>query len=139
MNLKKHQQPDIDKIYLYVKEPYESKCQLLINGREKVVIKTLKNSKEFTDYSQTIDYVYENLEDHNPTKKRKVLIVFDDIIVGMESNEKIKPYSHGIVFKRKKAHYFACFYITILFKSPKTLRLNATHYFFMKIPNKKEL
>ena len=139
MNLKKHQQPDIDKIYLYVKEPYESKCQLLINGREKVGIKTLKNSKEFTDYSQTIDYVYENLEDHNPTKKRKVLIVFDDIIVGMESNEKIKPYSHGIVFKRKKAHYFACFYITILFKSPKTIRLNATHYFFMKIPNKEEL
>ena len=139
MNLKKHQQPDIDKIYLYVKEPYESKCQLLINGREKVVIKTLKNSKEFTDYSQTIDYVYKNLEDHNPTKKRKVLIVFDDIIVGMESNKKIKPYSHGIVFKRKKAHYFAYFYITILFKSPKTIRLNATHYFFMKIPNKKEL
>ena len=139
MNLKKHQQPDIDKIYLYVKEPFESKCQFLINGREKVGIKTLKNSKEFTDYSQTIDYVYENLEDHNPTKKRKVLIVFDDIIVGMESNEKIKPYSHGIVFKRKKAHYFACFYITILFKSPKTIRLNATHYFFMKIPNKKEL
>ena len=139
LNLKKHQQPDIDKIYLYVKEPYESKCQLLINWREKVGIKTLKNSKEFTDYSQIIDYVYENLEDHNPTKKRKVLIVFDDIIVGMESNEKIKPYSHGIVFKRKKAHYFACFYITILFKSPKTIRLNATHYFFMKIPNKKEL
>ena len=94
MNLKKHQQPDIDKIYLYVKEPFESKCQFLINGREKIGIKTLKNSKEFTDYSQTIDYVYENLEDHNPTKKRKVLIVFDDIIVGMESNKKIKPYSH---------------------------------------------
>ena len=139
MSLKKHQQPDIDKIYLYVKEPFESKCQFLINGREKVGIKTLKNSKEFTDYSQTIDYVYENLEDHNPTKKRKVLIVFDDIIVGMESNEKIKPYSHWIVFKRKKAQYFACFYITILFKSPKTIRQNATHYFFMKIPNKKEL
>ena len=38
---------------------------------------------------QTIDDVYENLENHNPTKKRRVLIVFDDIIADMESNEKL--------------------------------------------------
>ena len=84
----KHQRPDIDKIYLYIKDPFESKYQLLINGREKVGIENLKNPKTFNDYSQTID-IYENLENYNPTKKRKVLIVFDYIITDMESNKKL--------------------------------------------------
>ena len=77
LNLIKHQQPDIDKIYLYIKDPFESKNQLLINGRKKVGIEIVKNPKALIDYSQTIDDVYENLEDYNPTKKRRVLIVFD--------------------------------------------------------------
>ena len=85
LDLIKYQQWDIDKIYWNVKNPFESKYQLLINGREKVGIKTIKNSKAFIDYSQTIDDGYENLEDYNPTKKRRVLIVFDDMIAGMES------------------------------------------------------
>ena len=67
LNLIKHQRPDVNKIYLYVKDPFESKYQLLINGREKVVIKNLKNPKTFLDYLQTIDDVFENLEDYNPT------------------------------------------------------------------------
>ena len=50
LNLIKQQQPDIDKIYLYVKDPFESKYQLLINGREKVGIKTIRNPKAFIDY-----------------------------------------------------------------------------------------
>ena len=77
LNLIKHQQPDIDKIYLYIKDPFESKNQLLINGRKKVGIEIVKNPKALIDYSQTIDDVYENLEDYNPTKKRRVLKVFD--------------------------------------------------------------
>ena len=75
LNLIKHQRLDIDKIYSYVKGPFKSKYQLLINGTEKVEIKTLKNPKEFIDYSQRIDEVCENLEGYNPTKKRRVLIV----------------------------------------------------------------
>ena len=63
LNLIKNQQPDIEKIYLYVKSPLESKYQLLINRREKVEIKKLKSSKAFINYSQTIDYVHENLEE----------------------------------------------------------------------------
>ena len=72
LNLIKHQRPDIDKIYLYIKDPFESKYHLLINGREKAGIENLKNPKAFIDYSQTIDDVYEKLEDYNPTKKRRV-------------------------------------------------------------------
>ena len=65
INLIKHQRPDIDKIYLCVKDSFESKYQLLINQREKVGIKKLKNPKAFIDHTQTIDDVYENLEGYN--------------------------------------------------------------------------
>ena len=57
---------------------------MLINGKEKVGIKN-QNPKSWPDYSQTSD-VYENLEDYNPAKKRRVLIVFDNVIADMESN-----------------------------------------------------
>ena len=87
LSLIKHQRPDIDKIYFYVKDLLELKYQLLINGREKAGIKELK-----IDYSHTIDDVYENLEDYNPVKK-KVLIVFDDMIADMEANRR-KSYNH---------------------------------------------
>ena len=65
--------------------------QLLINGKEKVGYENLKYPKAFIDYSQTIDGVYENLEDYNSTKKRIVLIVFDDMIAVMESNKYLSP------------------------------------------------
>ena len=53
---------------------------MLIKEREKVGIENLKIPKAFVDYSQTINDVYEILEDYNPTKKRTVLIVFDHMI-----------------------------------------------------------
>ena len=80
MNLVKHQQPNIDKIYVYVKDSFESKYQLLINVREKLGTENLKNA-------QTIDNIYENLEDYSPTKKRRVLIVFDDMIADIGSKK----------------------------------------------------
>ena len=61
---------------------------MLINGKEKTRIEKLKKLKTFIDYSQTNGSVYENLEGYNPTKKRRVLIVFDDTIADMESNKK---------------------------------------------------
>ena len=79
----------MEKNYLYVKNPFKSKYKLLINGRERVGTKNSRNPKSLRDYSQTIDYVHENLEGYNPTQKRRVLIVFDDMITDMESNKKI--------------------------------------------------
>ena len=76
LKLIKYQRLDIDKIYIYVKDSFESKYQLLINGRG---IENLKNPKVWIDHSQTIDDVYEVLEDYNTTKKRRMLIVFDDV------------------------------------------------------------
>ena len=78
------------------------KCQLHINGREEGRIKKLKNPKAFIDYSQTIDDVYENLEDHNPAKKRRVLILIDNMIADMESNKKLSPIVTELFLKGRK-------------------------------------
>ena len=86
LSLIQNQRPDIDKIYLYVKDPFKSKYQLFIDGKEKVEIKNLENTKAFIDYLETIDDVYENVEDYNPAKKRRVLIVFEDLITDIEAN-----------------------------------------------------
>ena len=67
--------------------------------QRKVGIENLKNRKVFIQYSQTLDGVYENLEDYNPTKKRRVLIVFDNMIADMKSDKKLIP-SHWIAFDR---------------------------------------
>ena len=112
---------------------------MLINGREKVGIENLKNPKAFIDYSQKIDDVHENLEDYNLTKKRRVLIVFDDIIADMESTKKLSPIVTELFLRGRKLNISLVFIWQSYFKVPKTIRLNATHYFIMKIPNKREL
>ena len=111
---------------------------MLINARKKVGIKTPKNPKAFIDYSQTIDDVSENLEDYNPTKKRRVLIVFDDMTTDMEFNEKLSPVVTELFLRRKKLNISLAFISQSHLKAPKALRLNATRYFIIKFPNKRE-
>ena len=82
-------QPDIDKIYLYAKDPYEAKYQHLINKREKVGPDHFNDPKAFIEYSNDIQNVYKNIEEYNPRRKRKVLIDFDDLIVGMTAENKL--------------------------------------------------
>ena len=101
----KHQQPDIDNIYLYGKDPFESKYQFLINGREK----TTKNPKSFIDYSRTTDHVYKNMEDYNPTKKKVVLIVFDGMIEDIESNKKLNHIVTELFQRGKKLNISLAF------------------------------
>ena len=139
MNLIKHQRPDISKIYLYVKDPLESQHQLLINRREKVGIEILKNQKAFINYSKTTDDVLVNLEDYNPTKKRRVLIVFDDMIANIESNKKLNPIVTELFLGGRDLNFSLDFISQSYFEVPKTMRLNATHYFIMKTPSKKGL
>ena len=98
---------------LYVKDPSESKYQLLIN--------------ELIYYSKTIDDVYENLEDYNPKKKRRVLIVFDGMIVEMESDKKLSPIVKNSSFERRKLNISLVFISQSYFKAPKTIRINAAN------------
>ena len=73
-------QPDIDKIYLYPKDPFETKYQLLISKRETTGLEHFNDSKAFIEYSIDMDKIYKNIEEYNPNKKRKILIAFDDMI-----------------------------------------------------------
>ena len=90
LNLINHE-PDIDKIYLYAKNPYEAKYQLLINQREGTGLKYLNDSEAFIEYSNNMDDIYKNIEEYNPNKKWKILIVFGDMIADMLSNKKLNP------------------------------------------------
>ena len=73
-----NEQKDIDKIYLYAKDLSGSKYEYLIKIRETAGIKHLSDSKAFIECSNTMNDVYENIDNYNPIRKRKILIVFDD-------------------------------------------------------------
>ena len=134
-----HNQPDIDKIYLYAKDPYERKYQYLINKREKVGIDHFNDPRVFIEYSNDMQDVYKNTDDYNPGKKRKILIVFDDMIADMINNKKLNPVVTELFITGRKLNISIVFITQSYFKVPKDVRLNSTHFFIMKIPNKREL
>ena len=75
-----NEQNDIDKIYLYARDLSEPKYEYLIKKRENIGIKYFNDSNAFIECSNTMDDVYENINDYNPIRKRKKVIIFDDII-----------------------------------------------------------
>ena len=82
-------QPDIDKIYLYAKDPYEAKYQYLINKREGVGINHFNDPKAFIEYSNDMHDVYKTINYYNPDKEHKTLIVFNDMIADMIHHKKL--------------------------------------------------
>ena len=82
---------DIDKISLYAKDLSEPKNEFLIKKIEDAGIKHLKVPNAFIDCSNTIDGVYENIDDYNPSRKRKILFVFDNMIADIIANKKFVP------------------------------------------------
>ena len=132
-------QSDIDKIHLYAKDPYEAKYQYLINKREKVGLDHFDDPKAFMEYSNDMQDVYKNIEEYNPGQKRKVLIVFDDMIADMINNKKLNPIVTELFIRGRKLNISIVFITQSYFKVPKDVRLNSTHFFIMKIPNKREL
>ena len=132
-------QSDIDKIYLYAKDPYEKKYQYLINKREKVGLNHSNDPKAFMEYSNDMQDVYKNIEDYNPIKKRKVLIISDEMIADMISNNKLNRIVTELFIRGRKLNISIVFITQSYFKVPKDVRLNSTLFFIMKIPNKREL
>ena len=132
-------QLDIDKIYLYAKDPYEAKYQYLINKREKVGLDHFDDHKTYIEYSNDIQDVYKNIDDYKPGKKCKVLMIFDDMIADMINNKKLNPIVTELFVRGRKLNISIVFITQSNFKVPKDVRLNSTHFFIMKIPNKREL
>ena len=132
-------QPDIDKVYLYAKDPYEDKYQFLINKRESIGVKHFSDPKAFIEYSNDMHDVYGNINYYNPDKENKILIVFDDMIADMINNKKLNSIVTELFIRGRKLNISLVFITQSYFKVPKDVRLNTTHFFIMKIPNKREL
>ena len=129
LNLINH---DIDKIYLYPKDPYQLTYQLLINKRESTELKYLNDAKAFIEYS---DDIYKYIEDYNRNKKRNILIVFDDRITVMVSYKNLNPIVTKLFIRGRKLNVSLVFVTQCYFAVTKNIRPNSTHYFVMKIPN----
>ena len=97
-----NEQNDIDKIYLYAKDLSEPKYEYLIKNCEKAGIKHLNDSSAFIEYSNTIDDVYENIDQYNLSRKRKILIVFDDMIVDVKSDKKFQAIVKQLFIRFRK-------------------------------------
>ena len=95
-------QPDIDEIYLYAKDPYESKYQYLINKRESLGINHFNDPKAFIDYSNDMHDVYKNIDEYNYDKENKIFIVFDDMIADMIHNKKLNSIVIELLIKGRK-------------------------------------
>ena len=85
-----NEQDDIGKIYLYAKDLSEPKYKFLITKHKNAGIKHLNDPNAFTECSNTMDDVYGNVDDYNPNRKRKILIVFYDMIADIMTNEKFQ-------------------------------------------------
>ena len=132
-------QADIDKIYFYAKDPSESKYQYLINKRESVGMNHFNDPKAFIEYSNDMQDVYKNINYYNPNKKNKILIGFDDMIADMINKKKLNSIVTELFVRGRKLNISFVFITQSYFKVPKDVRLNTTHFFIMKVPNKREL
>ena len=115
-----NEQEDIDKIYLYTKDLSEPKYEFLIKNRENAGIKHVNNSKAFIECSNTRDDVYENINDYNPTRKRKSLIVFDDMIVDIMTNKKLQSTLKELFIRCRKLNISLVFITQSYFSVPRT-------------------
>ena len=129
----------IDKIYLYAKNLDERKYQFLIEKRENVGIKNLNDPNAFIEYSNTMDDVYNNIDDYNAKRKRKVLIVFDDMIADIMTNTKFQAIIRELFIRCRKLNISVVIITQSCFSVPKKVRINSTHYLIMKIHSRREL
>ena len=134
-----NEQKDIEKIYLYAKDLSEPKYEYLIRNRENAGIKHLNDSKAFIESLNTMNDVYEKIDNYNPNRKRKILIVFDDMIADILTNKKFQSIIKGLFIRCRKPNISLAFITQSYVSVPKDVRLNSTQYLIMKINNRREL
>ena len=122
---------------MYAKDPYETKYQFLINKRKSTVLKHFIDLKAFLEYSNDMQDVYKNIDEYNIDKECEIFIVFDDMIADMINNKKLNSVVTELFIRGRKLTIFLFFITQSYFKVPKDVRLNTTHFFITKIPNKK--
>ena len=129
----------IDKIYLYGKDLEEPKYKLLIKKRKDARIKNLNDPTAFIQYSNNMDDVYNNIDDYNSKRKRKVWIVFDDMIADIMNNKRFQAIIKELFIRCRKLNISLLFITQSYFSVQNKVRLNSTHYLFFKVNNRREL
>ena len=109
----------------------------MIKKREDAGIRHLSDPNAFIECSNTVHDVYENIDDYNPSRKRKILIVFDDMIANIMTNKKFKAIIKDLFIRCRKLNISLVFITQSYFSVLKDVRLNSTHYLIMKISNNK--
>ena len=124
---------------MYANDLSEKKYEYLIKSRENAGIKHLNDSKAFIECSNTMNDVNENIGNCNPNRKRKILIVFDDMIADIMKNKKFQSIIKDLFIRCRNPNISIVFISQSYFSVPKDIRLNSTHLWIMKINNKREL
>ena len=89
--------------------------------------------------TQMIWTIFIKIQEYNPNIRRKILIVFDDLIAHMLSNKKLNPTVTDLFIRRRKLNISLVFITQSYFAVSKNIRLNSTNDFVMKIPNERDL
>ena len=129
----------IDKFYLYAKILEEPKYQLLIRKREQAGIKNINGPNAVIKYWNSMDDIYDNINDYNPKRTIKVLIVFDDMIAHIMTNKKFQAIIKELFIRSRKLNISICFTTQSYYATPKDVRLNSTHYLILEVNNRREL
>ena len=124
---------------MYARDLNEPKYKSLIKKRKDVGVKNLNDPNAFIECSNMMDDVYENIHDYNSSRKRKILIVFDDMIADIMTNKKFQAIIKELFIRCRKLNISLVFITQSYFSVPKDVRLNSTHYLIMKINIRKEL
>ena len=109
----------------------------MVNKREGAGLKLCNDSKSFIEYSNDMDDIYENINEYTPHKKRKILIVFDDMTTDVPSNKKRQPVATELLLGDRKLNISLVFITQFYFFVTKNITLNPTRYFITKIRIKK--
>ena len=133
------QQDNVDKLYLYAKDLSEPKYGFLVKKREDAGTKHFNDWNALIECPHTMDNVYENIDGYNPSRKREILIVFEDMIADIMTNKKFKAIIRELFIRCRKLNISPVFMTQSYFFVPKDVRLNSRHYLIMKISNKREL
>ena len=129
----------IDETYLYAKDLEELRYKLLIDKGEKAGINFNNDPIAFIEYSNSMDDILSNIEDYSIKRKRKILIIFDDMISHVMSDKKAQQILKHLFIRCRKLNISLYFLTHSYFSVPKDLRLNCTHYILFKLNNKREL
>ena len=111
----------------------------MINKRESIRLKHFNDPKAFIEYSNEMQDAYKNIEEYNIGKRHNILIVFDDMTADMINKKTLNSIVTELFIRRRKLNIFLVFFTQLHFNVLKDVRLNPTHFFIMKILNKKEI